>query len=50
MGNENIVPSCALGVSSRLADWRLTGLESGEEYTMFSQMDKVIALYVGKNL
>lgn len=52
MVNENIVPSCVLGVSSKLAHCRQTGLESGKEYTTFPQMDKMIALYcyVGNNL
>lgn len=50
MGNENVVPSCALEVSNRLADKRLSELKSGEEYTTFPQMDKVIAFSVGKDL
>lgn len=48
MGNENIVPSCALGASNRLADKRLSALENEEEFTTFPQMDKVIAFSVGK--
>lgn len=50
MGNENTVPSCALGVSNRLANKRLSELQSGEEYTTFPQIDKVITFSVGKKL
>lgn len=50
ISKENTVPSCALGVSNKQADKRLSECESDEEYTTFLQMEKVTAFSVGKNL